>query len=606
MDARLVTSPNLASGGAPSTVDAREQAVFAERLRVLNSNGPPIMLVNMTIALVTWWLNRGTTPSWLTDAWLLGMTLMVGVRLQLYWHIAKAIDAPYQDLIWLARRLVAGSAAAGVLWGSTAMLFFHHTPLENQFFAVVVLIGMGAGAVASLTLYMPVFYGFLIPALLPLLLVCLWHGGPVYLALAFSTLVYAIALCYFGGNFSRALVASMALRYENLDLVEELRTQKQQSDEASAAKSRFLAAASHDLRQPVHALALFNSALQRRLLDADTAHIAGQVGAAVEALDRMFDALLDISRLESGGLEVRQQAIDLAPLVTELLSELQPMADDKGLTLEAQNVEQWVYSDPALLERILRNLLTNAVRYTNRGGVQLRCRDEQGSVRIEVADTGIGIAADDIEEIFQEFRQVGNAPRDRAKGLGLGLTIVDRSAKLLGTPVEVSSEPNRGSVFSVLVPRAPMPSGREVALRASVDARHHTVLPAMDVLVLDDEVNILQGMRVLLSDWGCVPTCCATYEAAMATLRDGLQPCAIIADFRLRGASTGYDLIRDARALLGAGLPSVLVTGDIGAQRLREAEAAGIPILRKPVPPAKLLSFLRSAARTAQALSAVS
>ncbi len=171
---------------------------------------------------------------------------------------------------------------------------------------------------------------------------------------------------------------------------------------------------------------------------------------------------------------------------------------------------------------------------------------------------------------------------------------------------KVSSEPNRGSVFSVLVPRAPMPSGREVALRASVDARHHTVLPAMDVLVLDDEVNILQGMRVLLSDWGCVPTCCATYEAAMATLRDGLQPCAIIADFRLRGASTGYDLIRDARALLGAGLPSVLVTGDIGAQRLREAEAAGIPILRKPVPPAKLLSFLRSAARTAQALSAVS
>lgn len=606
MDARPDTSSNTASNGAAPTGGSRDQAVFAERLRVLNSNGPPIMLVNMTIAFVTWGLNRGTTPPWLTDTWLLAMTVMVGVRLHLYRQIAQRIDAPYQDLVWLARRLVGGSMTAGVLWGSTAMLFFHQTPLENQFFAVVVLIGMGAGAVASLTLYMPVFYGFLIPALLPLVLVCLWHSGPVYLALAFSTLVYATALCYFGGNFSRALVASMALRYENLDLVEELRAQKLQSDEASAAKSRFLAAASHDLRQPVHALSLFNSALQRRLLDADTAHIAGQVGAAVEALDRMFDALLDISRLESGGLEVRRQAIELAPLVTELLSELQPMADDKGLTLEAQDVEHWLYSDPALLERILRNLLSNAVRYTYRGGVQLRCRDEQGSVRIEVVDTGIGIAADDIEEIFQEFRQVGNAPRDRAKGLGLGLTIVDRSAKLLGTPVEVTSEPGRGSVFSVLVPRAQAASGREATLRASDDSKHHTVLPAMDVLVLDDEVNILQGMRVLLSDWGCVPTCCATYEVAMTALRDGLRPRAIIADFRLRGASTGYDLIRDARELLGAGLPSVLVTGDVGAQRLREAEAAGIPILRKPVPPAKLLSFLRSAARTAQALSAVS
>jgi signal transduction histidine kinase len=301
---------------------------------------------------------------------MIAMGVMVGVRLFALRREPVDVAPSAAALRRSARRFVLGSLWAGLLWGATAVLFYWHGALEQQFLLVVALTGMGAGAVTSLIMYMPAFYAYVLPSLLPLAVVSLLLGDLPHAALGIATLVYAFALGYFGRNFSAALVESLALRYENLDLVEELRAQKRQADEANAAKSRFLAAASHDLRQPVHALALFSTTLAARRLEPGTRHLVSQIGAAVESLERMFDALLDISRLDAGVLRVRMEAFDLGTLVAELRAEFTPLAATKGLAFDAMEGACWVHADTALVERILRNLLSNAVRYTDSGTVR--------------------------------------------------------------------------------------------------------------------------------------------------------------------------------------------------------------------------------------------
>ena len=606
MDARRSdneAAPRATQGGAaqvaevaprPAATDERERAVLAERLRILGRNNPPILFVHLVLAGIMWVANRPAASPWLSDAWLLAMGVMVAARLALH---RRAPAATAVELRRQARGFVLGSGAAGVLWGSTALLYFWQGALEQQFLLVVALTGMGAGAVTSLIMYMPAFYAYLLPSLMPLAGVSLFYGDMPHAALGIATLVYALALGYFGRNFSRALVESLMLRYENLDLVGELRAQKQQADEANAAKSRFLAAASHDLRQPVHALALFNGTLQTRAVDDQTAHVVAQMGAAVETLERMFDGLLDISRLDAGVLEVRAEACDLAAISAELVAEFTPLAAEKGLVMSAQDMQGWVWADRALLERILRNLLTNAVRYTDSGTVCLRCREAASMLRIEVADSGPGIAAADQTAIFQEFHQLEDTRSHRRQGLGLGLAIVARAARLLGTRTEVHSSPGMGSVFSIALPRTQpvrrADTGRETAPVAPVGDD----LDRLEVLVVDDNAGILKGMQTLLGDWHCAPTCCESHAAVLALLDEGYRPQAVIADFRLAGEHTGYDTILAVRAALGQPVPAIIITGDIVSARLREAQADGIPVLHKPAAPAKLRSFLRSARR---------
>ncbi len=591
----------VAAAPRPSTpvmAGDRERAVLAERLRILGRNNPPILFVHLVLAGIMWVANRPAALPWLSDAWLLAMGLMVAARLALHRREPAATAAALRRQ---ARTFVMGSGAAGLLWGSTALLYFWPGALEQQFLLVVALTGMGAGAVTSLIMYMPAFYAYLLPSLLPLAGVSLVYGDTPHAALGIATLVYALALGYFGRNFSRALVESLMLRYENLDLVGELRAQKQQADEANAAKSRFLAAASHDLRQPVHALALFNGTLQTRPVDDETAHVVAQMGAAVETLERMFDGLLDISRLDAGVLEVRPEACDLAVIGNELVSEFTPLAAEKGLVISARDMRGWVWADRALLERIVRNLLANAVRYTDAGTVSLRCRESASMLRIEVADTGPGIAAADQAAIFQEFHQLADTRSDRRQGLGLGLAIVARAARLLGTRTEVRSTRGVGSVFAITLPRARRVPRVAAAREALPGAPIGDDIERLEVLVVDDNPGILKGMQTLLGDWRCVPTCCESHAAVLAVLAEGYRPQAVIADFRLPGEHTGYDTILAVRAALEQQVPAIIITGDIVSERLREAEAGGIPVLHKPAAPAKLRSFLRSARRAGAA-----
>lgn len=358
---------------------------------------------------------------------------------------------------------------------------------------------------------------------------------------------------------------------------------------ANRAKSRFLAAASHDLRQPLHALGLFTDRLADHVTGDVGRVLAEQVRTTTRALRQHFDALLDLSRLDAGGVEPDVRTFALAPELVRLAAEWSVAAQEKGLTFRFESVDAQVVSDPLLLARVIQNLLANAVRYTSAGEVVLRARRDAAGIAIEVADTGPGIPHDRRREIFSEFYRLD--PRAGDGGLGLGLAIVERTTRLLGHELCLESEPQRGSLFRVTVPLGAdaSTSQQEESPAAATPAG----LVGRRVLVVEDEPGVLDAMRGLLESWGCRVTVAHDMTAATDALsNDAGPPDAIIADYRLGTAETGLDVIARVRSLSGVEVPAVLVSGEAARESLRAIRESGLRHLSKPVPPAKLRALL--------------
>lgn len=369
---------------------------------------------------------------------------------------------------------------------------------------------------------------------------------------------------------------------------------RDQAEAASRAKSRFLAAASHDLRQPMHALSLFAATLVERLRYPEVRHIADQMQASIIALTSLFDSLLDISKLDAGAIQARVVSFRLHDLFDNVRRDFTGKAHHKGIRFQVVDTALVVRSDPLLLERIVRNLAANAVNYTEQGGVVIGARRRGKLVRIEVWDSGPGIPEEEQQRVFEEFYQIANPERDRSKGLGLGLAIVKRLAELLHHPIDVRSRPGRGACFAVTVPRgvlrqqapaedtAPAPE----FLRASAERL---------VVLIEDERIIREATQTLLSDWGCKVIASASAEEAVAQLaQSDRTPDLVIADYRLAGGRTGIDAIHTVQEAVGAPVPAVLITGDAAADHLKRAREHGYPVLHKPVPPAKLRALVAS------------
>jgi CheY-like chemotaxis protein/anti-sigma regulatory factor (Ser/Thr protein kinase) len=298
-------------------------------------------------------------------------------------------------------------------------------------------------------------------------------------------------------------------------------------------------------------------------------------------MDTLFSALLDISRLDAGVVEARPKAFPLQPLIERICREHADEAEAKGILLISRPTRAVAYSDPVLVERILRNLISNAVRYTQEGGVLVGCRGRE-AVRVEVWDTGFGIPAELHEQVFEEYFQLANPERDRTKGLGLGLAIVRRLTELLQCDLRLRSRPGRGSCFSITLPRA------EVADDA-VEAVGEAPLLAAGrghVLVVDDEAAICAAMSELLSGWGYRVTTAQSGEEALALI--GERPDMLVCDYRLREGETGIAVIGRVRERYGADIPAMLITGDTAPDRLAEAQASGLVLLHKPVSNGKL------------------
>jgi signal transduction histidine kinase/CheY-like chemotaxis protein len=379
---------------------------------------------------------------------------------------------------------------------------------------------------------------------------------------------------------------------ENLARQHELTQDKaRQLEIANRYKSHFLASASHDLRQPLHALNLFVAQMMGEPDAAERSRLVGRIDAAVGAMNELFEALLDMTKLEAGILEPNFAKFPVSRPLERVETTFAGAARKKGLRLRVVHSGAWVASDPILLERILLNLVSNAVRYTERGGVVVGCRRRGNALRIDVCDTGAGIPEGERQHIFGEFYQLAGTDRARSGGLGLGLAIVDRLGRLLGHSVELDSRPGYGSRFSISVPLATRPrmaSETEVPSSAIADPAR-----GKRVIVIDDDALVLEGMRGILESWGCQVDTAASGDAALAALEHGGRaPDLIISDARLADGETGIEAIERLRTAARSPIPAFVITGDTAPERLREASAAGFHLLQKPVSPMTLRTTL--------------
>ena len=391
------------------------------------------------------------------------------------------------------------------------------------------------------------------------------------------------------GNQFNSMAVQLQDSYATLERKVEERTH--QLELANLAKSRFLAAASHDLRQPLHALGLFVAQLRNRMSGAERRRIVDHIDAAVAGMSELFNALLDISKLDAGALTPNITEFPVAQVLKRIESTFDGAAREKGLSLRVVPTTAWVRSDFILLERILLNLVSNAVRYTSDGGVVVGCRNRGGRLRIEVWDTGPGIAEDQRRKIFDEFYRSGDPGRDGRVGLGLGLAIVDRLCRLLDHPIELTSTLGRGSRFTVVVP--------VVAARAIISESSTPTRAALDVasgklvVVIDDDPLVLDGMGGLLRTWGCRVVTGSSGHAALTGLNDRSRPPdLIISDFHLSGGKTGIEAIADLRSAFPTPIPAFLLSGDTNPEPLRNARASGYHLLHKPVDPMTLRAML--------------
>jgi signal transduction histidine kinase/DNA-binding NarL/FixJ family response regulator len=407
-----------------------------------------------------------------------------------------------------------------------------------------------------------------------------------------------------GGDFSQRVHVvnrdELGALAENVNRTcEELGRLYQQLEAANLAKSRFIAAASHDLRQPLHALNLFVAQLAHETDRAEHARLAARINTAVTGMNELFNALLDISKLDAGVLAPNISEFSIAQLLDRTEMTFLAAAREKGLRLRVVSSDAVIRSDFILLERILLNLVSNAIRYTVHGGVIVGCRRRADILHVEVWDSGIGIPEDQRGNIFGEFYQVPTAERDRSGGLGLGLAIVDRLCRLLKHPIEVTSRLGRGSRFAISVP---------------LIAAHSTAVPSIDpevmtdpargklIVVIDDDALVLSGMQGVLKSWGCSVVTASSEGTALARLLELKRlPDLIISDYRLGGGKIGFKAIERLRKALGTSIPAFLISGDTAPERLREASASGYYLLHKPVLPITLRAVVSQLLRDHEA-----
>ena len=463
---------------------------------------------------------------------------------------------------------------------------------------MVAMSTMASGTTASI----PSVYAFVLPTISPLLVRMLLEGEFLHWILVGGSIVLLGLIFYYAAHLNGLIVESFNMRFENLQLIEALELERQEvslardrAEEANRAKSRFLAASSHDLRQPLHTLSLYSAALKLQAPNGATGEIAGHIDKALAALSALVNSLLDISKLDAGAVQPEPQCTGLKALIERIEADYRPVARERGLEFQFAAADVQVMTDPVLLESLVRNLVDNAFKYTAAGGVTLAVDSDERTVRITVRDTGAGIPAVERERIFEEFYQIGNPERDRSQGLGLGLAIVRRLAQLLGLEVELESEPGRGSTFTVTMPLTL--EERPVPAPAAPVAATSRGLDGAQVLVIDDEPEVRTGMRTLLEHLGCRVAVCGGYAEAERLLDEqGLEVDVIVADFRLRQHENGIDTVRRLRARLGE-VPALLVSGDTAPERLREAQASGLRLLHKPVSAEKLMETMLAVLR---------
>ncbi|MCE3273591.1 MAG: hypothetical protein K0S57_3988 [Ramlibacter sp.] len=553
-------------------VDLRLIELLAEQNRRVPL---PIALLMVIVAA----LGVQVLPDWIPLAWLALALGMLLVRWRLLARLPLQVDRPASERVRTAGFM---SLASGSTLSLTLFAFPMLSDAERSFITLLML-GLATGAVGTTAGRRILFLPYVLPMAGPLPLLWAIHPGPTptgwtELSVGLLLLLYLWVLFGLAGNAWRTFTESVRIRFQERALNEKLTDALAQANQANQAKTRFLAAASHDLRQPLHTIGLLVAALSLRQIEGRDREVVDLLSQVTVALSEQLDQLLDISKLDAGVVAPAWKVVDLGEMLRMHHAEMRAAIEAKGLraVLDTPTGVR-CRTDPALVLRVLRNLTENAVKFTERGSVTLRLRVEGATARVSVEDTGRGIPPAEREMVFEEFYQVGNPERDRSKGLGLGLSIVRRFCKLLGIGVDLRSDVGRGTTVSLALPLhgqgGPLPA-------PGAPARVHS-FAGRTVLVVDDERSVRIGMRVLLEELGCRCLEASAGEEALQQARSH-KPDVILADLRLRNGETGIAVIAQVVAAVGP-TPALLISGDTAPDRLLEAQRAGITLLHKPV-----------------------
>lgn len=571
--------------------------IDVEAIKELYSRIPTVIIGTLLLSLVMAAGVFPTEPTTEVLSWLGCVVLTLSHRYTLLRRFRREGNKAHTPPVW-GRRYAISSFVLGSLWGVAGLLFFDATGLGKQLLLFSMIIGVTISGINNNSVWPRTYYAFILPSIGMLAARMFIEGAAEYIAMGFGLCIYILVAIRISHSANRTFRMTVRLNLSNIDLVERLRKEKEKADQANAAKTRFLASASHDLRQPVHSLALFNEVLEQEVQSERGRQVLGHMDNAIDALNQLLTSLLDISKLDAGVVVPEVYHFDVASVLDTLYNEFKYEADQKGLRLDKTACHYRVKSDPALFGNILRNLLGNAIRYTPSGRVLLRCRQRGERLAIQVWDSGPGIARADREQVFLEFHQLHNPERDRSQGLGLGLAICRRLAALLGHRLSLRSRPGHGTLFTLELPLA---HGRSQVVEmppATLTGKMPSQLQGKVVMFIDDELTVREATESVLASWGCQVLCAEGVDSALALAASvDKQLDIIVSDYRLRDHTTGVDAIEALQRQAGRTIPAVLVTGDTDPQRIKEAKQSGHILLHKPIKPAQLRTVLNSITR---------
>lgn len=568
-----------------------EQKIQAEKIRLIYHQGPILVFGSTFCALIIAGFSWNKLPQ-------SGLLFWMGALLATCWlrysvirayHRADGaarLDARWGPFFWC------GTLVAGVIWGVWPMMFYPQYNTEFLLLISTIFAGMVAVSAASGGIYMPSFLSFSVPLILPL---CIAHlqSDNDSLRLTGGLLMMFLAVNYFlASRANQQTDALLRAQFHNQDLLDRLAEEKSTAERAVVAKTRFLAAASHDLRQPLHAMGLFLAALKRREPSPAQLSIINEMSQSADALNGLFDSLLDVSRLDAEIIDFNPAHHHLPDLFERVRATFTQQAEAKGLELIVKASSNCVFTDAILLERVLRNLVSNAVQYTESGRISLvSLTDAAGNPVITLSDTGIGIPLEERDDVFAEYYQLHNPERDRNKGLGLGLSIVRRLCDLMDIPLTMESTVGVGTIFRLTIPAG---DSSQVVTAAPQAA---TLEPARVrncvALLVDDERAVLRSMRTTLTDLGCQVLLAESSRDALKVLALAESPPSVVfSDYRLRGTESGVDVVTLVRESLGVNIPGVIVTADTSPEKLRVLVESGLHVVHKPVSAHELESVL--------------
>ena len=514
---------------------------------------------------------------------------------------------------WGISAVVSGSA-----WGLAVWLLYGVGETVHRVCLILIVYSLCVVSIPLLSTHFRIFIAFVSTCFIPMVLRFVYDGTPQGVGLAAVVLVIYGTTLMTGRSFRATSDKNIELKVRTEHLAEQLQREKAAAEQARAAaeqarsvaeqarqaaetanrgKTQFFSAASHDLRQPLHAMVLFAEALRQKNRDPDVAQLINSINGSVDALEGLFSELLDITRIDSGGIDVNPQHMGLRDLFARLKLHFEPAAFEKGLVLHLLGGHHHVYADPLLVERILRNLVSNAIRYTEDGGVLVTCRRRGNRLCLQVWDTGIGISEQTLPRIFDEFYQVQGGRRLEAhhrKGLGLGLAIVKRLADLMNAPLSVRSVLGRGTVFTLLLPPGRVLSRGDVDPAVKLRPAPVLTLAGKRIAIVEDEPAVLDGLQVLLRSWGAEVQGFEALHAVESWLAGKPQvPDLLIVDYRLPEGQTGVDAIRVLRRGFGQpDLPAIVVTGSAMTGHETEAQQHRFHLMFKPVVPTKLRAMI--------------